>query len=222
MTETDSRVVWDRIYRRNEQISVWPWSDLVSIVMRYAKPTTNDLKVVELGCGAGANIPFFLSLGVEYFSVEASEVIVSRLHRIYPELEKNIIVGDFTEILPSGEFDLMVDRGALTCNKTDAIQVCLQRCYEQLKPDGKYIGVDWLSTKCSSFSQGEVEDDWTRVNFPSGPFEDQARLHFSDKAHLFHLFEKFEFQQLEHKIVESQLESDHPVVASWNFVAVKR
>ena len=142
--------------------------------------------------------------------------------RFYPELEKNIIVGDFAEILHSGEFDLMVDRGALTCNKTDAIQVCLQRCYEQLKPDGKYIGVDWLSTKCSSFSQGEVEDDWMRVNFPRGPFEDQARLHFSDRVHLFHLFEKFEFQQLEHKIVESQLESDHPVVANWNFVAVKR
>lgn len=78
MTETNPRAVWNKIYKRNEQISIWPWSDLVSIVMRHTKPTTNDFKVVELGCGAGANIPFFLSLGVEYYSIEASEIIVSR------------------------------------------------------------------------------------------------------------------------------------------------
>ena len=76
--------------------------------MRYSKPTTNDFKAVELGCGAGANIPFFLSLGVKYYSVEASEVIVSQLHETYPELENKIIVGDFADTLPSWQvlFDI--------------------------------------------------------------------------------------------------------------------
>lgn len=131
-------------------------------------------------------------------------------------------MGDFTKTLPSGEFDLIFDRGALTCNKTTAIKVCLQRCYDKLKPDGKYIGVHWLSTKCSAFSQGEFEDDWVRVNFPIGPFVDQPRLHFSNKQHLFDLFDRFEIEHLEHKTVESEFESNNAVVASWNFVAVKR
>lgn len=190
--------------------------------MRHARPTTNDFRVVELGCGAGANIPFFQSLEVEYLSVEASEVIVSRLHKTYPELENKIILGDFTQTLPSGEFDLIFDRGSLTCNTTDAIKDCLQLCHDQLKPDGKYIGVDWFSTKCSSFSQGELEDDWTRINFPKGPFANQLRLHFSNKEHLFDLFSNFEFQLLEHKTIESEFDSDHPVVSSWNFVAEKK
>ena len=221
MTENNPRVIWDEIYRRNEQISVWPWSDLVSIVMRHARPSTNHFKVVELGCGAGANIPFFLSLGVEYFSIEASEVIVSRLQKTYPELENNIILGDCTETLPKGQFDLIFDRGSLTCNTTDAIKVCLKNCYDQLKPEGKYIGVDWYSTETSSFSQGEVEDDWTRVNFPRGPFVDQLRIHFSNKDHLYDLFNKFEFKHLEHKTAVSEFDSDHPVIGSWNFVAAK-
>ena len=222
MTENNPEVVWDKIYQRSEQISVWPWSDLVSIVMRHARPTTNDFKVIELGCGAGANIPFFLSLGVEYYSVEASEVIVSRLHKTYPELKNRIIVGDFTETLPSGEFDLIFDRGSLTCNTTNAIKKCLQLCHDQLKPDGKYIGVDWYSTKCSFFSQGEVEDEWTRVNFRGDSIVDQIRLHFSNKEHLLDLFENFVFQHLEHKTVESELNSDQPVIASWNFVSTKK
>ena len=61
-------------------------------------------------------------------SFETSEAIVSRLHKAYPKLENNIIVGSFTETLLGGEFDLKFDRGALICNKTDAVQVCLQRC----------------------------------------------------------------------------------------------
>ena len=38
-------------------MSIWPWSDLVSYVMRYTKINEN-YKVLEIGCGSGANIPF--------------------------------------------------------------------------------------------------------------------------------------------------------------------
>ena len=220
--EVDLRAMWDNIYSRNEQHSVWPWSDLVGTVMRNTNPLdTNDFKVLELGCGAGANIPFFLSLGVDYYSVEFSEVVVSRLYKKFPQLDNKLIVGDFTEELPNREFDLIFDRGALTCNKTEAIKYCLQNCYDQLKPDGKYIGIDWFSTEHSSFPKGEVEDDWTRVNFPTGPFADVFRIHFSNKEHLFDLFEKFEFQELKHITIESEFDFDCPVVAAWNFAVAK-
>ena len=53
---------WDNRFKENKNISIWPWSDLVSFVMRYAKPSNPQFRVLELGCGAGANIPFFLSL----------------------------------------------------------------------------------------------------------------------------------------------------------------
>ena len=221
MTNDHPKVIWDKIYGRNEQISVWPWSDLVSIIMRHAKPETHDFRVLELGCGAGANIPFFLSLGVEYFAIEASEIIVSRLHKKFPQLEDRIVPGDFTRQLPSGKFDLIVDRGSLTNNKTEAIESCLQCCYDQLKLSGKFVGIDWYSTKCSSYYQGQVEDEWTRVNFPIGPFVDAFRVHFSNKEHLLELFRKFEIQYLEHRTTEVVFNTDHPIMASWNLVGTK-
>jgi len=49
---------WEICYREKKQMSLWPWSDLISYVMRYCKPTSNYFNVLELGCGAGANIPF--------------------------------------------------------------------------------------------------------------------------------------------------------------------
>ena len=48
---------WEKQYQKNQQMSIWPWSDLISYVMRYTKINAS-YKVLEIGCGAGANIPF--------------------------------------------------------------------------------------------------------------------------------------------------------------------
>ena len=221
MTELSKGAIWDNIYGKQEQLSIWPWSDLVSIVMRFARPTEKNFTVFELGCGAGANIPFFLSLGVNYYSVESSDIIVSKLHETYPQYRDSIAVGDFTSEIPDVDFDLIVDRGSLSNNGTKSIEVCLDRCYEKLKPGGKFICVDWYSTMCSAFHLSEAEDEWTRVNFSSGPFVDAYRMHFADKQRMLNLFHKFEIRLLEHKVVENKLDSEHPIVATWNIVAVK-
>ena len=53
---------WDDQYSIGRLGSRWPWSDVVSYVMRYVRPQNKKIKVLELGCGAGANIPFFQSV----------------------------------------------------------------------------------------------------------------------------------------------------------------
>ena len=101
---------WEQCYKSNSHMSIWPWSDLVSYVYRYAKPTTDDFKVLEIGCGAGANIPFFKHLGVKYYAIDGSESIVKQLKESFPEYKNSIVVGDFTREIPFDEqFDLVVD-----------------------------------------------------------------------------------------------------------------
>src|SRR3990172_2305781 len=109
---------WDYRYKENTNMSTWPWSDLVSYVKRYVHLTKNS-RVLELGCGAGANIPFFLSLGVKYYSIEGSAIMVNKLKKKFPNLQENIVVGDFTQNIPfSKSFDLVIDRSSLTHNTT--------------------------------------------------------------------------------------------------------
>ncbi len=213
--------IWNKIYGNQEQISTWPWTDLVQLIMRHARPQKQGFKVLELGCGAGANIPFFVSLKADYYSVESSEIIVARLHKAFPQFRDSIVVGDFTKELPNKNFDLIVDRGSLSCNNTESIEQCIQRCHEQLKFGGKFVGVDWYSTKCSLFNQGQVEDEWTRINLTNSAFASPFRLHFSDKEHLLGLLSKFHIEVLEHKTIESELNEEHPIFASWNFVVAK-
>ncbi|MFZ2136467.1 MAG: class I SAM-dependent methyltransferase [Xanthobacteraceae bacterium] len=96
-------------------MSEWPWSDLVSLVHRHAKPENGYRRVLELGCGAGANIPFLQSLGMDYCAVEGSSFIVARLRARFPEIAANIVVGDFTRKIPfTSRFDLVIDRASVT------------------------------------------------------------------------------------------------------------
>ena len=119
-------------------MSIWPWSDLVSYVMRHARPQNEKFRVLELGCGAGANIPFFKQLGVQYHAVEGSATIVNMLAGKFPEYRSTIKVGDFTKELPfEGEFDLVVDRASLTCNTTSSIRRGLAACRRQTGPPRK-------------------------------------------------------------------------------------
>jgi len=215
---------WEERYQANTHLSVWPWSDLVSYIMRYARPTGSEFRVLELGCGAGANIPFFKKLGVQYYSIEGSSSIVNKLWRIYPEYKNNIIVGDFTQDIPfKEEFDLVVDRGSLTHNSTSAIKSSLKLVHNKLNPNGKYIGIDWFSTMHSDYQRGlSCEDNYTRCNITEGHLAHTGIVHFSDKTHLEELFSTFIIEVLEHKVIKREIPEDKFVFASWNLVASKR
>ena len=215
---------WDRRYQALTHLSIWPWSDLVGYVMRYARPAGTGFRVLELGCGAGANIPFFQSLGVEYYAIEGSPAIVAKLHERFPEWKDNIVAGDFTLEIPfSGMFDLVVDRSSLTHNTTAAITQSLAMITDRLKPGGKFIGIDWFSTAYSEYPKGTpVADEYTRTGYTEGSFTDVGRVHFSDKPHLQSLFKNFEFMVLEHKVIQREMPADGWQLATWNFVAKMR
>jgi SAM-dependent methyltransferase len=212
---------WDLRYQANTHLSVWPWSDLVGYVMRYARPDGPAFRVLELGCGAGANLPFFQALGVQYCGIEGSPSIVAKLQERFPAWKDNIVATDFTVDIPfAGQFDLVVDRSSLTHNTTAAIVQCLDLVRERLKPSGKFIGIDWFSTAYSESTKGvQAEDSHTRTGYTEGSFANVGRVHFSDKAHIQSLFAHFELLVLEHKVVQREIPDDGWQFAGWNFVA---
>lgn len=213
---------WDERYKENTHLSIWPWSDIVSMVMRYSRPNSDKFKVLELGCGAGANIPLFSSLNVDYYAVDGSETIIKQIQKEYPKYKNNILCGDFIKNIPLEKFDLIIDRASLTHNTTNDIKECLSKCYYQLKKGGKFIGSDWYSTEYSDYEIGDSTDDiWTKNNFTEGSFAFAGKVHFSDKDHILELFKDFKILHMQHKIIQQEIPKNDWHFASWNFVAEK-
>jgi len=214
---------WDQIYKKNTQMSIWPFSDLISYVKRYLPFVGSSNSVLELGCGAGANIPFFKSLEVDYFAIEGSQTIVDQLWNEFPELKGKIKVGDFTNNIPwKKSFDIIVDRSSITHNNTKAIKNSIKLMDKHLKKGGYFIGIDWFSTKQSDYKKGKVaEDKYTKYNYTEGQFVNVGRVHFSDKNHLINLFSGFKIIIMEEKIIRRDIPSDSHIFASWNFIVKK-
>ena len=214
---------WDARYSENTHISTWPWSDLVSCFHRYAGPYSASTRVLEIGFGAGANIPFFRTLGVAYSGIEGSQTIHARVCAKFPELARTLYRGDFVSFEYPESYDVIVDRAAMTHNSTSAIQQGLSNLAKHLPVGGKYLGIDWFSTCHSDFVKGEPIDAFTKCNMPEGQFIGVGNVHFSDKDHILQLFAAagFRVTMLEHKQCTSEVPAVSHVFASWNLVAEK-
>lgn len=215
---------WDSIYRKHEQMTSWPWTDLISLVHRHCiHLVSNKGNALELGCGSGANIPFFKALGVNYFGIDGSQAVINHLRERYPELQQQIICEDFTVIQPFDmKYDLIFDRAAVTHNNSKSIQRTLDIALNSLNFGGTYIGVDYFSTKHSDFNKGSPMDDpFTRNGYVEGQFTGCGNVHFFNEAHIRDLFNDYEIIYLSEKIVREFEPKGTKQFASWNIVARK-
>jgi len=226
MVKLNSLQEWNSLYSEGKHLSIWPWSDLVSYVRRYATISNGKkIKILELGCGAGANIPFLTSLNAEYYGIDGSNYIIKKLKKQYPKLKNRLISLDFTKKIPyKQQFDIVVDRASLTHNTTYAIKKCLNLVHSKMKPGGIHIGIDWFSTLHSDYTIGKFikkNDLFTKTGFLSGQFIGVGKVHFSDKKHLLDLFKKYNINILEQKIIKSEIPKSNQVFSSWNLLATK-
>jgi SAM-dependent methyltransferase len=207
---------WEAIYQKGQHQSVWPWSELVSLVKRY-KP--KPLRVLELGCGAGANVRFFQSLGCEYFGIDGSVTAIERLMGIYNG-KARFIASDFTrDIAWGGSFDLIVDRGSLTHNTSADIDAAMGLVKSRLTHDGLFVGTDWFSAACSDREAGErTEDPNVRTGFTDGPFADVGVVHFASRSRIEQAFSRFRIKHLAHR-TRQQVFPDGATIAAWDIVA---
>jgi len=220
---------WENAYSLGDHNTLWPWSDLVSLVSRQVRPISNpkEFNTLELGCGPGSNIPFFLSLDVNYYSIDGSATAINNVHRNFPNLSQNVVTGDFTnEKLFSNWhnfFDLIVDRAAIThCNRNE-IKSVIKYINNSLRPGGVFIGVDWFSKNHDDAALGiEDNDKDTRTNISTGECSGIGKVHFSNLENMRYLFSGFDIIVLEEKVITSYESSRQKKIAYWNIVVKKK
>lgn len=136
---------WESRYRDEPGYrSRYPWSAVVSFVMRHAprdRPRS-EIAILEVGCGTGNNVWFCAREGFAVTGVDGSATAIDWARRRFAEegLEGDLRVGDFTSLpFPDCAFDLCLDRAALSHTTAEGASRAVAEIHRVLKPGGKFL-----------------------------------------------------------------------------------
>lgn len=164
--------VWEgTIYREGRQLNRAPFDLVVSFIFRHAPARAREtVKILEVGCGAGNNLWFAAREGFAVSGIDGSAAAIDYARRRFAQdaLPGDLRVGDFTALpFADDAFDLVVDRGALTCTGFQGARQALAEALRVLHPGGHMLFTPF-STRHTSFSAGDRDDDGVVRNITDG------------------------------------------------------
>ena len=134
--------VWDEVFSSQEW-GKYPSEALVRFVARnFYKAVRKDVKILEVGCGPGANLWYLSREGFDAYGVDGSAVALAALRqRLEREhLEAQVSQGDIISLpYPDGQFDAVLDCECIYSNDAKNSRLIFQEIGRVLKPGGKFF-----------------------------------------------------------------------------------
>lgn len=219
---------WEKIYDSGKQINLWPYTEIASKFAKYftnKEPLSEQIKVLELGCGAGNNSRLFSHYNVNYEGIDFSKSAIKFANSNYQNDSTNFVFADLVEYdLPTQKFDLIFDRAAITHLVDSQIRTMVSKAFNGLKDGGLYFGIDWFSVNHPEFRSNECTEigDLDRTSYTSGKFQGVGTVHFSDREFILSAFSRFKILEIsENRSFNYGTGIELPLGATWSFVAKK-
>jgi len=202
--ERDYSQHWDDKFSTREW-GRYPPEDLVRFVGRNFKVADRqEISVLEVGCGPGANIWFLHREGYRVAGIDGSPAAIDKA-RLRIEIENtglngidpDLRVGNFSRLpWPEQSFDLVVDIFAMYANTVDVIEQTLGEVYRVLKPGGRFYSKLW-GTNTTGFGQGTEIESRTYDEIPLGPCCSMGISHFFDIDEIRQRFGSFQIDAID-------------------------
>lgn len=198
MTPDDYTRHWDEKFR-SRSWGRYPPEDLVRFMGRnFRDADKGAVKVLEVGCGPGANLWFLHREGFAVHGIDVSPAAIGiasdRLaheNAGIPSPAADLRVGNFAALpWPDGYFDVAVDVFALYANTTDVIRQALAEVARVLKPGGLFYSKLW-GTGCTGYGTGRQLEPGTFDDIPEGPCRGMGVSHFFTREEIDSVFGGF-------------------------------
>ena len=178
---------WETIFRTREW-GRYPPEELVRFTMRHYGdvPDRSQVRVLEVGCGTGANLWFLAREGFNAWGIDGSETAVEKAkYRIREAggIGFQVLTGDAARlddiVLPrAGLFDAVVDVCCLQHNRLADIQAIVDQMHAILKPGGRIFSMMAASGSWGDGTGARIEPR-TYTDIPEGPAAGVGITHFS-------------------------------------------
>ncbi len=188
--------VWEEVFK-SRAWGKYPPEELIRFVARnfYAAPDRSEIKILEVGCGTGANMWYLAREGFSAYGIDGSATgIEIGKHRLTEEgLKANWSIGDISDSVSNysaNTFDAVIDVCCFQHNHIEAIHHILEQVNYVLKPGGKFFS---MLVAADSYGAGTGEEitPGTFLDVKVGPLQGIGLVHFFKPEELEPLFRAF-------------------------------
>jgi len=191
--------IWEEIHRSNDW-GKYPSEEVIRFIARnYYKRDRTITKILDFGCGAGANAWFLAREGFDVYAFDGSKTAVEKTQAYLTKenLKAEIRVSDAVEIDYEDDFfDAIVDVAVIYANKVSDIEKMLKRCYEILKPQGKLYSTGLFAVGMTGYGTGEKIEDNTYRNVEAGSLKGRGTIHFFSKEEILDIWSRAGFKNI--------------------------
>lgn len=141
---------WDELFTKNEW-GRYPDVEVVRFFERNFKKTDYDrknLKVLEVGCGTGANLFYLAREGFNAFGIDGSKIAIERAkQRMQDEgLTADLETGDILSLpYENNTFDAVLDCECIYANSYKDSQKIMREINRVLKPGGMFFSLTFAT-----------------------------------------------------------------------------
>jgi SAM-dependent methyltransferase len=183
--------VWEQIFSSREW-GKYPPEHVVRFVARnfYRVPDRKQVRLLEVGCGPGANVWFMAREGFAVSGIDGSATAIKQAsERLSGEgLTADLRVGDYSTIPWSdSSFDGVVENVSLYCNRWDAIKRALGEVLRVLKPGAPFLS-SYFTDRTWGYGLGTMVEPDGFTDITEGPIAGSGFCLFLNRDRLHELF----------------------------------
>ena len=217
--------IWEEKYAQGHA-QRYPWDTVVSFICRFwpRDQARQEVRILEVGCGTGANLWFAAREGFQVAGIDASQSAIAYARQRFTEegIQGDLRQGDFTQLpFAQNTFDLVIDRCSLTCSGFSSAQAAVEEVRRVLRPGRKFL-FNPYSDRHSSCVSGRRGEDGLTLGISEGTLVGVGQICFYGRKQVTSFFEKgWQLLSVEHFERMEMMLPSYSVHAEWRVIAEK-
>ena len=213
--------IWEDIHK-NKEWGRYPSEEVIRFVARnYYNQDRDKVKILDFGCGAGANTWFLAREGFDTYAFDGSKTAVNKAKSYLKKenLNAKFQVADALEVsYPENYFDCIIDGFVISLSTLSNIISIYQKVYKLLLPGGKIFSTGATKSTTGWDSGIKIEED-TYKDLKRGLLKDRGTIHFFQKEEQIKILEKIGFKNINFYTMTRKEEED--ILELWVITAQK-
>ena len=186
--------MWEQIFSTREW-GKYPPEHVVRFVASnfYRIPDRKQVRLLEIGCGPGANVWFMAREGFSVSGIDGSPTAIQQAsERLSREgLTADLRVGDFTKLpWPDSIFDGVVENVSLCCNRWSTVQRVLREICRVLKAGAPFLS-SFFTDRTWGYGLGIMVEPDSFIDITDGPIAGTGFCLFLSRNRADELFHDF-------------------------------